>query len=205
MAFPGGQKLKLLAVAYDLEWGRVPDAENEGAIRIHDAIEKYAEHARDRVFKDPRPNLTQLLAADKSSRKDWEYEVSRGEQPEEVIRKTIINDRIWFQEISHGDYFEETGQAPPMKRKATNSSSPAGGQKYAQQDNIGSKSTGKLWKGSAQSAKGFAKGGNKTGKVKGSCYAHNEYQCQTGMCPQGYNHVCQVCGSPDHRKDFHRG
>ena len=72
------KKLRLLAVAADLEWGVAPDTENKNARRIHDAIQRYADHAADRTFKQPRPTLTQLLAADKACRKGWEYIVSRG-------------------------------------------------------------------------------------------------------------------------------
>ena len=171
---------------------------------MHDAIQRYADHVNDRSFKDPRPTLTQLLAADKSCRKLWEFRVSKGEDPEELIRGTIKNDRIWYQEISHVDYFLETGRAIPTKRKASASASQPGQAKKFRFD-AGLQTAKGSTKGYSNQAfpKGSYKDVGKGGKVKGACYLHNNYRCHEGRCPQGYLHVCQVCGDPNHRKDFH--
>ena len=110
------KKLKILAVAYDLEWGQTPDKDGKQARRIHEALQRYADHVNDRAFEEPRPTLTQLFAADKLSRKNWTEQVGKGIAAERSIRDTTNDEKIWYTQIALGHYFKDIGHILSNKR-----------------------------------------------------------------------------------------
>ena len=126
---------------------------------------------------------------------DHLFKVTRGILPEAAIRKTIENDRLWYQEIGQGDYFAEKGFANPQKRKPYSDAAQASPPKQLRKGGQQSAGSGK--------GSGNAKGGGK-GTKKGACWVYNLYKCNQSPCPKGFDHECQVCGSTAHRKDFHK-
>lgn len=138
------KKLKLLAVAFDLEWGKEVDSENQGRIKVHDAMQRYSAHVSDRAFELPRPTLTQLLAADKAARKQVADKVSKGTPPDVAIRDSMSDHTTWYTKMVQGDYFKETGHEPKKRSLIDNA------QSSPRSTNKKNERVQQLWQGSSQ-------------------------------------------------------